>query len=228
MWVTIFPGGSTLISMPEVSTSLSSVKESSAAPPPNSSRNICPKFWLIWANRSVNCWRMCFVKSWMSSSSWALDFSTSSIWPFKNWYRSETSRYSTTAPTFTAPGFDAVLQIRQAALGGGQILDGPGLLLRLPAGELVLLPQLGDNLVVLLLQAVRALLQAGQLPAHVLPLGGGLPLSLRSFTASCSSWARFWEMPSRLWRWAWAWSFSCWERARAACLSRSSWASFSP
>ena len=34
MWVTIFPGGCTLISMPEVSTSLSSVKESSAAPPP--------------------------------------------------------------------------------------------------------------------------------------------------------------------------------------------------
>ena len=44
-----------------------------------------------------------------------------------------------------AQGLDLVFQLGEPALGGGQVLDGLGLLLRLPAGELVLLPQQEEN-----------------------------------------------------------------------------------
>ena len=99
----IFPGGSTLISMPHSRTLFGSVSSSSPCPPPNSSVKICLKFLLIFSKLSTNISFIVSVSSLMSVSSSFLLFVTSLIWCFKNSYLSETSAYSSIAPRFTLP-----------------------------------------------------------------------------------------------------------------------------
>ena len=75
-----FPGGWTLISIPQLRMSSGSSSSSAALPPPNSSWKVCPKDSLMLWNSRL---KMAFISPVicpMTSSSSLLAFSTSSRW----------------------------------------------------------------------------------------------------------------------------------------------------
>ena len=71
-------------------------------------------------------------------------------------------------------GFDPPFHLRQPPAGPLGVLQRLRQLRRLGAGELVLLPQLGDDAVVLPLEGIPLGLQPLQLPGRRLPPGGDL------------------------------------------------------
>ena len=99
----IFPGGWTLMSMPQFKTSSGSLKVRLAFPPPKSSVKISPKFLLMAAKLSLKSRSISAVKFLMSFSSSDLALAASSTCAFRNSYRSDTSLYSSMAPTLTLP-----------------------------------------------------------------------------------------------------------------------------
>ena len=94
-----------MIFIPASSTSSSSVSVSVPCPPPNISPNTISNCFSISRNRSMNCFLIDSVSSviivFRSSSAWMI----SSLCFVRNSYLSESSLYSSIAPTFTSPKF---------------------------------------------------------------------------------------------------------------------------
>ena len=80
----IFPGGWTLMSMPQFRTSSGSLRVRLAFPPPNSSVKMVPKCLLMASKLSRNIRSMSAVRFRMSFSSSALELAASSTWAFRN------------------------------------------------------------------------------------------------------------------------------------------------
>ena len=99
----IFPGGWAMISMPPSKAWASSAIFKWAWPPPNSSRNTCPKFRFITANLVRNCCSIRSANSVMTPSNWASACRISSRWLVRKSYRSFVVRYSSMAWTLTFP-----------------------------------------------------------------------------------------------------------------------------
>ena len=91
--------------IPASSTSSLSVSSRVPCPPPNISAKTPSNSFPICSNLSVNCLLMDSVSSFIivfrSSSAWMM----SSLCFVRNWYLSESSLYSSMAPTFTSPRF---------------------------------------------------------------------------------------------------------------------------
>ena len=106
-----FPGGWTVISIPHSKIFSSSVKVTSAIPPPNNSLNTSPKFLFIISNFSLNC---CFIVSVISCITF-LNFdivsSKSNLCSHIKSYLSFNFLYSSIESTFTLPSsFISVLK----------------------------------------------------------------------------------------------------------------------
>ena len=104
--VSAFPGGWTLMSMSQVSTSSPGSSVSSALPPPKSSVKVSRKLSFIAVNSRVNILLISPVISEIIPSSSFFAFSTSSRWEARNSYLSLTRAYSSMAPRFGVPRAD--------------------------------------------------------------------------------------------------------------------------
>ena len=99
----VFPGGWTIISIPQFKISWSLLNLSDASPPPNISLNVSAKLSLITLNCSLNCSSINTLSCSIMPISFSSDCLISSLFLIRNWYFSLTSAYSSTAFILTLP-----------------------------------------------------------------------------------------------------------------------------